>query len=349
MVKKKMIAHYNNHNQKEDTLHTTTTMEVCFLIFIPSFYNLILYINLDHIKNMLISYTSLSGANSRKRGREAIVANTTPNNIMNPLFSMQSHPPQLIDLSQLHNQHQNVASIGLGLSFGNQQQQRLQLQQQQQHGSHISSYLSLSSERFSLQIKQEMDEIDHFLHVLGEDLKSTLAAKSQRHDKELLRAAEEAVARRLREMEGEVDKATRRNAELEARAAQLSSEAQLWQAKARAHEAAATSLQVQLQQTMIATGAGRCHGGDEGGAGLSCALDGGQVEDAESAYIDPDRVEVITSAAARAKCRGCGKRVASVLVLPCRHLCMCAGCDAHFRACPVCLTLKDSTVQVHLC
>ncbi|XP_019430489.1 PREDICTED: BOI-related E3 ubiquitin-protein ligase 1-like [Lupinus angustifolius] len=291
-------------------------------------------------------------ANSRKRGREDIVANTTPNNIMNPLFSMQSHTPQLIELSQLHNQHQNVGSIGLGLSFDHQQQQRLQLQQQQQqqqHGNRTSSYLSLSSEGFSLQIKQERDEIDQFLHALGEDLQSTLAARRQRHYQELLRAAEEAVARRLREMEGEVDKATRRNAELEARAAQLSSEAQVWQAKARAHEAAATSLQVQLQQTIIAAGAGRCHGGDDGGAGLSCALDGGQAEDVESAYIDPDRVEVITSAAARAKCRGCEKRVASVVVLPCRHLCMCAGCDAHFRACPVCLTLKDSTVEVHLC
>ncbi|KAE9597409.1 hypothetical protein Lal_00029924 [Lupinus albus] len=282
-------------------------------------------------------------ANSRKRGREAIEANTTPNNIMNPLFSMQSHPQQLINLSQLHNQHQNVGSIGLGLSFDGQQQQRLQLQQQQ-HGSHTSSYLSLSSEGFSLQIKQERDENDHFLHVLGEDLKSTLAAMRQRHYQELLGAAEEAVARRLREMEGDVDKATRRNAELEARAAQLSTEAQVWQAKARAHEAAAMSLQVQLQQTMMAAEAGRCHGGDDG-----CALDGGQVEDAESAYIDPDRVEVITSAEARAKCRGCGKRVASVMVLPCRHLCMCAGCDAHFRACPVCLTLKDSTVEVYLC
>lgn len=137
----------------------------------------------------------------------------------------------------------------------------------------------------------------------------------------------------------EVEKATRRNAELEARAAQLSVEAQVWQAKAKAEEATAASLQAQLQQAIMS---GAAEMRDEGG--LSCAVGGeGQAEDAESAYVDPDRVE-----AGGPKCRGCGKRVASVVVLPCRHLCMCTKCDAHFRACPVCLNLKNSTVEVFL-
>ena len=55
------------------------------------------------------------------------------------------------------------------------------------------------------------------------------------------------MARQLKEKEAEVGKAFRRNAELEARAAQLSAEAQAWQARARAEEFAATTLQSQLQ------------------------------------------------------------------------------------------------------
>jgi E3 ubiquitin-protein ligase BOI-like protein len=167
-----------------------------------------------------------------------------------------------------------------------------------------------------------------------------LAEKRQRQYRELLNAAEEAVAEQLREKEAEFTKATRKNAELEARAAQLTMEAQLWQAKARAQEATAASLQAQLQQTIM------CQTGEEvGGGGVSCGLEG-QAEDAESAYIDPDRVVVVTEA--RGKCRGCEKRVASVVVLPCRHLCICTECDTHFRACPVCFTLKNSTVEVFL-
>ncbi|TKY55525.1 BOI-related E3 ubiquitin-protein ligase 3 [Spatholobus suberectus] len=285
--------------------------------------------------------------NSRKRGREdTAVGNTitTASNAINP-FSLQSQPPQLIHLSQLHNHQQNVVSTGLRLSFDDhnlhQQQQRLPLQQhqsQQQHGSPSSAFLSLLSQGLASQIKQQRDEIDQLLQAQGEQLRRALAEKRQRHYQALLGAAEEAVARRLREKEAEVEKATRKNAELEARAAQLSVEAQVWQAKARAQEATAASLQAQLQQTIM------CHGGEDPAAGVSCAVEG-QAEDAESAYVDPERVVV---AVARPKCRGCGKRVASVVVLPCRHLCICTECDAHFRACPVCLTPKNSTVEVFL-
>ncbi|KAK7263356.1 hypothetical protein RJT34_30944 [Clitoria ternatea] len=282
-------------------------------------------------------YNDNGSNNSRKRPREDA---EVPNVInINPF----SHPPQLIHLSQLHNinnnqQQQNVVSTGLRLSFDDQQQ-RLQLHQQQ--ASHSSSFLSILSQGLASQIKQQRDEIDQFLLAQGEQLRRALAEKRQRHYRALLSAAEETVARRLREKEAEVEKATRKNAELEARAAQLSVEAQVWQAKARAQEATAASLQAQLQQTIM------CHGGDEagGGGGVSCAVEG-QAEDAESAYIDPERVAM--AAAARPKCRGCGKRVASVVVLPCRHLCICTECDAHFRACPVCLTLKNSTVEVFL-
>lgn len=145
------------------------------------------------------------------------------------------------------------------------------------------------------------------------------------------------MTRKLREKEAEVEKATRKNAELEARAAQLSVEAQVWQAKARAQEAAAASLQAQLQQTVM------CHPRENSGGGVSCAVEG-QAEDAGSAYIDPERL-----VEARPKCRACGKRVASVVVLPCRHLCICTQCDGvHLRACPFCLTPKNSTVEVFL-
>lgn len=298
-----------------------------------------------HSHNILCNNNNTS-TNSRKRGREG----TSPNVINH--FSLQPQPSQIIHLSQLHNHHhqqQNVVSTGLRLSFDDQQQQRLQLQlhqhqqsqqQQQQQGCHSSSFSSLLPQGIVSQIKQQHDELDQYLQTQGENLRRTLAEKRQKHYRELLNAAEEAVAHRLREKEVEFAKATRRNADLEARTAQLTMEAQVWQAKARAQEAAAASLQAQLQQTIMSQ-----TGEDAGGGGVSCGVEG-QAEDAESAYIDPDRV--VEVAAARGKCRGCEKRVATVVVLPCRHLCVCTECDAHFRVCPVCFTPKNSTVEVFL-
>ncbi|XP_054809813.1 BOI-related E3 ubiquitin-protein ligase 1-like [Prosopis cineraria] len=251
-------------------------------------------------------------------------------------LSLQS--PQLVDLSQLHNHHHNSVSTGLRLSsFADRRPLHLPHNHQQspQDFSHYLSSSSPFSQDFVSQIKQHADEIDQFIRAQEAELHRTLAEKRQRHYRALLTTAEETVARRLRERELEVEKVARMNAELEARAAQLSAEAQLWQAKAKAQEATAASLQAQLQQAMM-NGAAALERRDEGG--LSCAAG---ADDAESAYVDPDRVEPTGP-----ECRGCGERVASVVVLPCRHLCLCIKCNVHYRACPVCLTLKDSTVEV---
>ncbi|XP_075642748.1 uncharacterized protein LOC142614090 [Castanea sativa] len=297
--------------------------------------------------------------NPRKRGREVAatigVSSSTP---INPIFSLQSQPPQLIDLSQLHNNthHPNVVSTGLRLSFGDQQQQQLQHQQQQQqqhqqqqqqhqqqHVCHSSPFQSVITDDYATQIKQQRDELEQFLQAQGEQLRRTLAEKRQRHYRALLGAAEESVARKLREKEAEVEKATRKNAELEARAAQLSVEAQVWQAKARAQEAQAASLQVQLQRAIMSGGAAAQDSRRvEDQLGCAVGVDG-QAEDAESAYVDPDRVVV-----SRPSCKACRKRAASVVLLPCRHLCLCTECDQVAQACPLCLTMRNSSVEVYL-
>ncbi|XP_016443981.1 BOI-related E3 ubiquitin-protein ligase 1-like [Nicotiana tabacum] len=288
------------------------------------------------------------GGNTRKRGREL----TSTTAAMNPLMSMQSQPqPQLIDLTQLHTsppsqQTPNVVSTGLRLAFGDQQQQQQQQHQlQHQHHHHhslspqssqSSAFYSILTEDLATHIKQQRDEIDHFLQIQGEQLRRTLAEKRQRHYRALMGAAEESMARRLREKEAEMEKAARRNAELEARAAQLSAEAHAWQARARAQEVTAATLQAQLQHAMMSGGG--CNERNDGNGG-------GEPEDAESAYIDPDRVVESTGPS----CKACGKRVASVVLLPCRHLCVCTECDAVAQACPLCFSIRSSSVEVFLC
>nr|GMD81239.1 BOI-related E3 ubiquitin-protein ligase 1-like [Ipomoea batatas] len=217
------------------------------------------------------------------------------------------------------------------------------------HGA-ASAYRSYTAARFTApqccdlgtHIKQQRDEIEQYLRAQGEQLRRTLEEKRQRHYRALVGAAEESLTRRLREKEAEVDKAIRRNAELEARAAQLAAEAQAWQARARAQELTAATLQAQLQQAMARSGCSNAHHPPERNDGATAA---GEAEDAESAYIDPDRVEV----SAGSNCRSCGKRAASVVLLPCRHLCLCRRCDAAAQACPLCLTFRSSSVEVFFC
>ncbi|CAI9095539.1 OLC1v1031522C3 [Oldenlandia corymbosa var. corymbosa] len=327
---------------------------------------------------------TMNSNSSRKRGREMPVTTEGGGggggaSIMNrPLMSMAPQQTQLLDLTQLQNNtttpQRNAVSIGLGLTFGenlHQQQQQQSLHHQPQHSFSLSPQssaqssvlLSILSDDLASHIKQQRDEVEHFLLAQGEQLRRTLAEKRQRHYRSLLSAAEESVARRLREKEAEVEKASRRNAELEAKAAQLSIESQAWQHRAKMQEHMAANLQAQLERAIISTGgAGAAGTGynnnnnnnnnvasqvqerDEWGGNDSGAVGGGEAEDAESAYIDPDRVVEKPGP----PCKACRRRVASVVLLPCRHLSLCTECDAVAQACPLCLGLRSSSLEIFL-
>nr|GMD99644.1 probable BOI-related E3 ubiquitin-protein ligase 3 [Ipomoea batatas] len=48
-------------------------------------------------------------------------------------------------------------------------------------------------------------------------------------------------------------------------------------------------------------------------------------------------------------CRRCGERESSVLLLPCRHLCLCTVCGSTLiRCCPVCNSNMNATVHVNM-
>ncbi|KAL9249849.1 BOI-related E3 ubiquitin-protein ligase 1-like protein [Drosera capensis] len=305
---------------------------------------------LDHSSQMLLFNNGVV-SNQKKRGRESTVGTgnttttTTSANISPLNFSLhnngnhahqQQQHMQIIDLSQLQNnqphqhRHQsNVVSTGLRLSFGENQQRNLP--------QNSSVMLSLLSDEFANQIKHQSDELDQFIIAQGEQLRRTTAEKRTRNYRALLTIAEERATRKLREKETEIEKAHLRNTELEARAAHLAAEAQAWQAKARSQEAQAASLQSQIHQAMMMNG-GDVDGGGRGDAAAAA-------EDAESCHVDPER-EI--GGGGGPGCRLCRRRAATVVVLPCRHLCLCPACDALVHACPLCLSLRNGGVEVLL-
>lgn len=112
------------------------------------------------------------GLNPRKRSREVAAAATTTTTVDSFNFSLQNQQQnqnqshQFIDLTQLQNHQQsNVVSTGLRLSFGEQNHQLQQQQQQQIQQQPNNTILSPLSEEFSLQFKQQSDEITYFLHT----------------------------------------------------------------------------------------------------------------------------------------------------------------------------------------
>lgn len=47
-------------------------------------------------------------------------------------------------------------------------------------------------------------------------------------------------------------------------------------------------------------------------------------------------------------CRNCGKEESCVLLLPCRHLCLCTVCGSSLHTCPICKSTKNASVHVNM-
>ncbi|OEL34415.1 hypothetical protein BAE44_0004566, partial [Dichanthelium oligosanthes] len=149
------------------------------------------------------------------------------------------------------------------------------------------------------------------------------------------------AARLLREKDAELDAARPRAADLEERLRQAAAEGQAWRGLACTNEAVAMGLRSALD-TIFLRGAGTGAApvvqqpAEEGFGKSGLALVAEAADDAESCcFVEAEDVGAGAGAATSSSlaannskwaCRACGGGEASVLVLPCRHLCLCKAC-----------------------
>ncbi|KAG4142701.1 hypothetical protein ERO13_D06G145400v2 [Gossypium hirsutum] len=204
------------------------------------------------------------------------------------------------------------------------------------------------------QIQQQHD-IDRFISDHTEKLRLEVEERRKRQSRMFITAIQERVMKKLKEKDEEIQRIGKLNWVLQERVKSLYVENQLWRDLAQTNEATANSLRNNLEQVLA-------HAGDSGGGGAALA------DDAESSCGSSDQGwrEVVTPQAQGScgaqdnnkavvvgnnnrKCRKCGEKESSVLLLPCRHLCLCTMCGSTMvGTCPVCLSLTNASVHVNM-
>ncbi|KAL9423893.1 hypothetical protein AB3S75_035897 [Citrus x aurantiifolia] len=193
------------------------------------------------------------------------------------------------------------------------------------------------------ELDRQKEEFDQYIKVQEEYLAKGVQDMKQRHMASFLSAIEKGLAKKLQEKDMEIENMNRKNRELIERIKQMAAEAQNWHYRAKYNESVVNLLKSNLQQAIS-------QGADQGKEGFGDS----EVDDAAS-YINTNNYLTVPSGPGKSIsrnhqmiCRACKAKEASVLLMPCRHLCLCKDCDVLVAVCPVCQFAKNASVLVHL-
>ncbi|KAG8386609.1 hypothetical protein BUALT_Bualt03G0166300 [Buddleja alternifolia] len=186
-----------------------------------------------------------------------------------------------------------------------------------------------------------------------EKVRLEIEERRKRYSRRIAAAVEENVMKKLKAKEEEMEKIGKMNWALEERVKSLCVENQIWKDLAQTNEATANALRCNLEQVLQAQVE------DENRQEQRHLLD----DDAQSccgSNFDDEVMERRTSANSTGghdreynnsdsrMCRRCGREESCVLLLPCRHLCLCTVCGSSLNTCPVCKATKTASVHVNL-
>ncbi|GAB2286631.1 hypothetical protein Dimus_021025 [Dionaea muscipula] len=224
------------------------------------------------------------------------------------------------------------------------------------------SYSSSLAEALSLQIMQQQWEIGSLMASHTEKVKLDMEERRTAQWMRIMAAIEAAVSKELRDKQEEIVKIGKVNYALEEKIKSLCLENQILRELAQTNEATANALKTVLSQAAnIADDAESCCGSNGDGCGHEATVED---DDDDEEMIRWRKVarrgscedwEMKSKNGSRGYrresngniCRMCGMMECSVLLLPCRHLCVCTGCGSTIDACPVCYSAISATVLVN--
>ncbi|KAG6755481.1 hypothetical protein POTOM_041307 [Populus tomentosa] len=231
-----------------------------------------------------------------------------------------------------------------------------------------SAPFSFLGQDLSFQIQQQQLDIDCLVSQHMEKVRMEIEEKRKRQARRIIEAIETGMMKRLRAKEEEIEKIGKLNWALEEKVKSLCVENQIWRDLAQSNEATANTLRSNLEQVLAAQvkedrtlGAGL----DDQTAALlddaqsCCGSNGGDGDDGweekvserctlASGAQDNNGAGPTGTGTGSWLCKNCNKAESCVLLLPCRHLCLCTVCGSSLHTCPICKATKNASVHVNL-
>ena len=150
----------------------------------------------------------------------------------------------------------------------------------------------------------------------------------------VVRKLEEKAMQLLREKDEELAKATKKTYELEEIVRKMEIENQEWQRLAAENEAMVLSLNNTLEQMK-----------DHAYWVASASCSSNVLDEAESCCNFNNYREEHKEKEEMVLCKVCKSGKSCILMLPCKHLCCCKGCEALVDVCPVCESPKVGSIE----
>lgn len=166
--------------------------------------------------------------------------------------------------------------------------------------------------------------------------------KMQAKQFQTLATVEDNILRKIREKESEVEEINKRNMELEDQMKQLAIEVGTWQHRAKYNENMIAHLKYSLDQVYAQSRDNKEGCGDsEVDDTASCCI-GGVINFQLTRKENKDlRQSMMT-------CKICRVSEACMLLLPCRHLCLCKECENKLGFCPLCRSSKFIGMEIYM-
>ncbi|KAF5747007.1 BOI-related E3 ubiquitin-protein ligase 2 [Tripterygium wilfordii] len=176
---------------------------------------------------------------------------------------------------------------------------------------------------------------------LGDRLRQAILDKVQASQLQTVSYVEEKILPKLHEKEAEVESINKKNLELEERIERVSMEASAWQQRARYNENMISALKFNLQQVYAQSRDSKEGCGDSEVDDTASCYNGRTLDFHLLSTENNDMKELMT-------CRVCRVKEVCMLLLPCKHLCLCKDCESKLSFCPVCQSSKYIGMEVYV-